>query len=135
MTSYKSKVLPRVATALGLLVGALGISILWAAGVDFPVAIPPGIVILLTGSLIVAFGPWRWAPAVGALMGLFVFIGFLISPTGRPNLLGENGTSVAIGQGIQVAGVLMALIAGVMATRANYSKPAKRSELFAERSR
>jgi hypothetical protein len=40
----------------------------------------------------------------------------------------EDGTSVAIGQGIQVAGVPTALIAGVIATRANYRTRARASE-------
>ena len=111
---------PRVATVAGLVVGALGISILWASGVRFPFAIPPGLVILLAGAVFVGLAPWRWAPGVGAFLGLFVLVGFLISPSGVPNLLGRNGTSVAIGQGIQVIGVLTALVAGVIATRANY---------------
>jgi len=64
----------------------------------------------------------RWAPGVGALLGLFVFVGFLISPTGLTNLFGQAGTSVAIGQGIQVIGVVTALLAGVITTRANDRK-------------
>lgn len=84
---------------------------------------PPGIVILLAGTVFVALARRPWAPAVGAFLGLFVIVGFLISPTGRSNLTGEDGTSVAIGQGIQVVGVLTALIAGVVATLANYRKP------------
>ena len=111
---------PRKATVAGLVVGALGISILWASGVAFPFAIPPGFVILLAGAVFVGLAPWRWAPGVGAFLGLFVLVGFLISPSGVPNLLGENGTSVAIGQGIQVIGVLTALVAGVITTRTNY---------------
>ena len=55
-------------------------------------------------------------------MGLFVTVGFLISPTGSSNLAGEAGTRVAIGQGVQVIGVLTALVAGVVATRVNYRK-------------
>jgi len=37
-------------------------------------------------------------PAVGALLGLFVAIGFAISPTGMDNLLGRAEVSVASGQ-------------------------------------
>jgi hypothetical protein len=112
-------------TVLGLVVGALGIAILWASGVEFPIYPPPGIVILLAGAVLVGLAPWRWAPGVGAFLGLFVLVGFLISPTGRSNLLGEAGAGVAIGQAIQVLGVLTALIAGVIATRANYHNPAR----------
>ena len=61
---------------------------------------------------------------MGALLGLFVTVGFLISPTGLSNLVGDAGTSVAIGQGTQAIGVLGALIAGVMAMRANYRNTA-----------
>jgi hypothetical protein len=110
-------------TIVGLLVGALGIAILWASGVEFPVYPPPGMIILVAGAVFVAVVRWPWAPAVGAFLGLFVTIGFLISPTGLSNLAGEAGTSVAVGQGIQVIGVLTALIAGVVATRDNYRKP------------
>jgi hypothetical protein len=113
----------RTATVGGLVVGAIGIAILWAAGVPFPFAIPPGIIILVAGALFVSLAPWRWSAAVGAFLGLFVTVGFLISPTGLSNLLGEAGTAVALGQGIQQIGVITALVAGVIATRAAYRRP------------
>jgi hypothetical protein len=121
----QSRLSPRAATVAGLVVGALGIAILWVAGVEFPIYPPPGIVILLAGVLFVGLAPWRWAPGVGAFLGLFVTVGFLISPTGLTNLFGRDGTSVAIGTWIQMIGVLTALIAGVIATRANYRKQAQ----------
>jgi hypothetical protein len=119
---------PWAVTVVSLVVGALGIAILWASGVKFPIYPPPEIVILLVGALFVGLAPWRWVPGVGAILGLFVFVGFLISPTGLTNLFGRAGTSVAIGQGIQVIGVLTALIAGVFATRAKYRKQAQASQ-------
>jgi hypothetical protein len=85
----------RAVTVLGLLVGALGIAILWASGVEFPIYPPPGIVIVLAGAAFVALAPWRWAPGVGAFLGLFVLVGFLISPTRLPNLFGEEGRGAA----------------------------------------
>ncbi|MEU8183369.1 hypothetical protein AB0B85_03040 [Micromonospora sp. NPDC049044] len=108
----------RTFTIAGLVVGAAGIAMLWAAGVEFPIAVPPGMIILLAGAVFVAFVPWRWSPAVGALLGLFVTVGFLISPTGVDNLLGRHGADVATGQFIQLVGVLTALIAGALATNA-----------------
>jgi hypothetical protein len=114
---------PRAATVVGLVVGALGIGILWASGVEFPIYPPPGIVILLAGALFVGLAPWPWAPGVGAFLGLFVTVGLLASG-GPPNLFGRDGTSVAIGTWIQMVGVLTALVAGVIATRANYRKQA-----------
>jgi hypothetical protein len=116
----------RAATVVGLVVGAMGIAILWASGVEFPIYPPPGIVILVTGALFLTLARWWWAPAVGALLGLFVVVGFLLSPTGLSNLAGEAGASVAIGQAIQVVGALTALVAGVVATRANYRSRSRR---------
>jgi hypothetical protein len=112
---------PRAATVAGLLIGAGGIAILWASGVQFPIYPPPGIVILLAGAIFVALAPWRWTPAVGAFLGLFVTVGFVASG-GPPNLVGRDGTSVAIGTWIQLIGVLTTLVAGVIATRINYRK-------------
>jgi hypothetical protein len=109
---------------VGLAAGAVGIAILWAAGVEFPIYPPPGIVILLAGAIFVALAPWPWAPGVGAFLGMFVTVGFLISG-GPPNLVGRDGTSVAIGTWIQMVGVLTALLAGVIATRANYRSQAQ----------
>jgi hypothetical protein len=122
MHEQQSIAAPRVATIAGLVVGALGIAILWASGVAFPFAIPPGLVILLAGAFFVGLSARPWAPAVGAFLGLFVTVGFVISG-GPPNLFGRDGTSVAIGTWIQMVGVLTALIAGVAATRANYRTP------------
>jgi hypothetical protein len=50
---------PRTATVAGLAVGAGGIAILWASGVEFPIYPPPGIVILLAGAIFVALASWR----------------------------------------------------------------------------
>jgi hypothetical protein len=104
--------------------GALGIAILWASGVEFPIYPPPGIVLLLAGGIFVRLASWPWAPAVGAFMGLFVTVG-LVASGGLPNLVGRDGTSVLIGTWIQLIGVLAALIAGVIAMRANYRKQAQ----------
>lgn len=128
MNAQRSLTRSRAVTVLGLVVGALGIAILWASGVEFPIYPPPGLVILLAGAVFVGLAPWRWAPGVGAFLGLFVLVGFLISPTGLSNLLGEAGAGVATGQGVQVAGVLTALVAGVIATRGNYRRQARASQ-------
>ncbi len=114
----------RAATVAGLVAGALGIGILWASGVEFPFYPPPGMIILLAGALFVGLAPWPWALGVGAFLGLFVTVGFVASG-GPPNLFGRDGAGVAIGTWIQMVGVLTALIAGVLATRANYQKPAR----------
>ena len=115
---------PRAAKVVGLVAGAVGIAVLWASGVEFPIYPPPGIPILLAGAIFVALATWPWAPGVGAFLGLFVTVGFVVSG-GPPNLVGRDGTIVAIGTWIQMTGVLTALIAGVIATRTNYRKQAQ----------
>ena len=138
MTVHRTLLGGRALTVAGLVVGAAGIAVLWASGVEFPVAIPPGLVILLLGALFVEVVPWRWVTGVGAFLGLFVTLGFLISG-GIPNLVGGDGTTVfgtanpvdrdtlstIVGTWIQMIGVLTALVAGVIATRANYRSPAQ----------
>jgi hypothetical protein len=115
---------PRAATVGGLVAGAVGIAVLWASGVEFPIYPPPGIPILLAGAIFVGLAWWSWAPGLGAFLGLFVTVGFVVSG-GPPNLVGRDGTIVAIGTWIQMTGVLTALIAGVIATRTNYRKQAQ----------
>ncbi|WP_327000244.1 hypothetical protein OHA72_34585 [Dactylosporangium sp. NBC_01737] len=122
MTSHK-------VTIGGLVLGAAGIAVLWAAGVQFPVAVPPGIVILLAGAIFVGVARWRWAPAAGVVLGLFVAVGWAISPTGWPNLTGRHGPTVAAGQAIQLIGVLTAVVAGLVALRraGSSGRPAPRT--------
>ena len=107
----------RVVLVAGLLCGAAGIAILWAAGVDFPIAVPPGLVILLCGAAVVAAVRKRWSDGLGGFLGLFVVVGFLLSGIfgeGFANLLGENGVAVALGQVIQLVGVATAMISGTL---------------------
>jgi hypothetical protein len=77
-------------------------------------------VIMGAGALFVGWAPWRWASAVGALVGLLFAVGVLISPAGLTNLLGEAGPTVSLGQGIEVVGALTAVIAGLIATSRRY---------------
>ena len=93
MPEYRKLSGERAVTVVGLVAGGAGIAILWASGVEFPVAIPPGLVILLVGALFIVLAPWRWATGVGAFLGLFVVLGFLISG-GMPNLVGADGSTL-----------------------------------------
>lgn len=122
-------------TCGGLVLCALGTATLWLSGTaEFPVALPPGaenttqssrseIVFLTIGALLVALARWRWAPVVGALLGAVFVVGFFASPSGFGNLIGAAGASAAFGQVIQLAGELTALVAGIVAVRANYAAP------------
>jgi hypothetical protein len=122
ISTTKQLIILRTIIIGGLAVGALGISFLWASGVVFPVYPPPGIVLLLAGALFITFVSKRWAYFVGLILSLFIVIGFLVSPAGRSNLAGDAGLNVAIGQGIQLTGVVIALVASSLAVGASYRK-------------
>jgi hypothetical protein len=104
----------RTTLVASLLVGALGIALLWAGGVDFPIAVPPGIVILVVGAVVVATVRARWAAALGCFLGVFVLVGFLVSGQGFDNLAGDEGALPAIGQAVEVLGVLVAAVTGAL---------------------
>jgi hypothetical protein len=140
MTEHWKQHVERAVTVAGLVAGGVGIAVLWASGVEFPIAIPPGLVILLAGALFVGLAPWQWATGVGAFLGLFVTCGFLISG-GMPNLFGADGDTffgspnpiehdtfgTVVGTWVQMIGVLTALIAGAITMRNQDRKPITRS--------
>ena len=102
---------------LGLLVGAAGIAILWAAGQPFPVLPPPGIIILVVGAVLVVAIQWRWMPLLAVALGVFILVGFVASGTGFDNLAGDHGVGRALGQAVEVIGVMVAVVGGVYAVR------------------
>lgn len=108
----------RIATIGGLLVSAAGIAVLWAAGVPFPFDPPPGIPILVAGAGLVLLAPWRWVPVIGAALGLFIAVGFVISSlingTGFTNISGGAGAGAVAGTVIQLLGAATAVLAGIM---------------------
>jgi hypothetical protein len=124
MAGTLSPTAPRGLTIMGLVGGAIGIAMLWASGVEFPVYPPPGLLILGSGAVFVATAKWRWAPGVGAFLGLFVIAGFVmssvVSETGTGILAGSAGIGGVIGSVIQLIGVVTALVAGVLAVRQEY---------------
>ena len=105
-------------TVAALLLAALGFAIQIVSGVEVA-TIPPGLVILLVGAGLVAFLPWRWAPAVGAFVGLFMIFGFFASGA-VGNLLDPGRIGVLVGAWVQFLAVMVALVAGVLATTRNY---------------
>jgi hypothetical protein len=113
--------------AAGLVVAATGIMIQYVSGVDFP-TIPPGPIILLAAAAVVVFGPWRRAPAVGLVAAAFVSLGGVIATiagNGFSETLG-NPSEVGgfVGAVVQIAGLTIALPAGVVAAR-RFGSPAE----------
>ena len=105
-------------TLAALLVAAAGFVIQIASGVDVP-TVPPGLVIMLVAAGLVAFLPWRWTPVIGTAVGLFLFVGFFGSGA-VGNLLDPSRLGVLIGAWIQFLAVIVAVVAGIVATVQNY---------------
>jgi hypothetical protein len=115
--------------AAGLAVAAAGIMIQYVSGVDFP-TIPPGPIILLVAAAVVVFGPWRRAAAVGLVAAAFVSLGGAIATiagNGFSETLGDPGeVGGFVGAVVQLAGLMIALPAGVVAVRGFASRAAPR---------
>jgi hypothetical protein len=106
--------------ALGLAVAGTGIMIQYVSGVDYP-TIPPGPIILLAVAGVVVFGPWRRAPVAGLVAAAFVSLGgavATIAGNGFSETLGDPGELGGfLGALVQIAGLVIALPAGVAAVR------------------
>ncbi len=108
-------------TVAALLVAAAGFVIQIVSGIDVP-TVPPGLVILLVAAGLVAFGPWRWTPVVGTVLGLWLLIGFSLSgEAGR--LLDPSQLGGFVGLWVQFLAVIVAVVAGIVATIQNFRTP------------
>jgi hypothetical protein len=105
----------RRATAGGLTVAAAGIAILYVAGIAMPV-VPPGLVLLVVGAILVGTVRRRWALAVGLLVGLAEVMGFFASGSVAA-LTDLTSVSVLAGTWIRLLGLVVAVAAGVWAMR------------------
>jgi hypothetical protein len=105
-------------TVAALLVAAFGFAIQIFSGVEVP-TVPLGLVILLVAAGLVALSPWRWAPAIGIVVGLFVFVGFFASGA-LSNLFDPSRFGVLVGAWIQFLAVIAVIVAGGVATTRNY---------------
>jgi hypothetical protein len=105
-------------TVAALLVAALGFATQIVSGIEVP-TIPPGLVILLAAAGLVAFLPWRWIPVIGAAVGLFLLAGFFGSGA-VGNLLDPSRLGMFAGAWVQFLAVIVAVVAGIVATVQNY---------------
>jgi hypothetical protein len=107
-------------TVAGLVVAAAGIVIQIASGADYP-TVPPGLVILLAAAGLVALATrWRWTTIVGVIVSLFLLVGGILAPQAREQLGDPGEVGVFVGTVIQLLALVVALIAGVAATRHFY---------------
>lgn len=111
-------------TVVGLVAVAVGIIIQIAAGVDDFPRIPPGAVIsLAVVALIVLGSRWWWIPIAGTIWAVFLLVGAFVSAGARDRMTdrlsapGEFGAFA--GTLVMVLGIVLALVAGIVATVQN----------------
>jgi hypothetical protein len=118
MNKRNSLSLAGTLTVAALLVAVAGIVIQIVSGIDYPM-VPPGIVIVLVAAGVVAFGPWRWAPVAGVVVGLFLLVGFFASGAAA-RLLDPSQLGGFVGTWVQFLAVIVAVVAGILAIVQNY---------------
>jgi hypothetical protein len=107
-------------TVAGLVVAAAGIVIQIASGANYP-TIPPGLLVLLAAAGLVALATrWRWTIILGVIVSLFLLVGGSLAPQARQQLGNPSQAGVFIGTVIQLLALVVALVAGVAATRQRY---------------
>jgi hypothetical protein len=104
---------------ISLLLGALAILILFAADV-VTAPVPIGTILLLAVAGLVGFASWRWAPILGVLMALSIFVGSLIAPGLGDRLSSPGDVGAFVGSWLETLALPVAIVAGVVMTAHNY---------------
>lgn len=114
-------------TVAALVLGAIGFVVQMIAGVTDTPTIPPGLVAIVVAAGLVAFAPGRGMPLAGPVAGLFNLIVFLAK--GNGDRLGDTDEMTGlIGAWLMVVGLVVATVAGAVATARNYrTEPSARS--------
>src|SRR4051794_19392381 len=105
-------------TVAGLIVAAAGGAVQILSGAPYP-ALPPVFFILLVPAALIAFGRWWWTSVVASLAGAFLIFGLFASGA-VARLFDPGHLGVAIGLWVQMLGVLLATVAGIVAVMRNY---------------
>jgi hypothetical protein len=105
-------------TVAGLIAATAGVIIQIVSGASYP-AVPPVFFILLIPAGLIAFGRWRWTPLIAVVGGLFLIIGLFLSGA-SVRMLDPNKFGVSAGLWIQMMGVVVSIVAGIIATIQNY---------------
>ena len=107
-------------TIVSLITAATGVVIQIASGAAYP-AIPPVFFILLLPAILIGLGRWRWTPITAVAGSGFLVFGFFSSGS-VAKLFNLNQSGAATGLWLQMLAVIVAVIAGIIATARNYQK-------------
>ncbi|MBO0840527.1 MAG: hypothetical protein J2O49_06895 [Sciscionella sp.] len=85
-----------------------------ATGVPYP-KVPPGPIMVGVGAALILFVRWRWMPALGVLISVFLTIGAVASGASVRMLAAPGSFGPFLGTLAQLVGELVAIVAGVAA--------------------
>ncbi|HWC84314.1 MAG TPA: hypothetical protein VG756_30530 [Pseudonocardiaceae bacterium] len=105
---------PRVTLVVSLLVAAAGILTEFATGVGGFPKLPPGPIILLVIAVAIAVIRWRWIPAAGLLVAIFLTAGLFLAGTGG-RLTNPGSFGPFLGTWLQLIAQIVAIVAGGVA--------------------
>ncbi|MGB3442744.1 MAG: hypothetical protein WBA97_28710 [Actinophytocola sp.] len=108
----------RTWTVAGLVFGAGGIVAQQVAGVDMPV-VAPGLVLMVVSAILIVATRWRWPVVVGALTAV-AEVAAVLAGAGRLVDVADSG--VAASSWVRLAGVVLAVGAGAIATITAYRR-------------
>ncbi|MPZ83046.1 MAG: hypothetical protein GEV28_22700 [Actinophytocola sp.] len=112
----------RVWTIAGLLVGAVGLVLQKLGGITMP-AVPPGLIFVLVAAAQMVT-KLRWAGIVAILAGAAEIAGFFGS--GSASYLTKfDELGATAGSWLRIVGVITAVVAGILAVKAAYSKQSR----------
>lgn len=120
MNNHPPLSLGRALTVIGLIIAAAGISTLFVTNSVATPPIPIGPILLLGVAGLVALAPWRWTPIAGVVVALFILGGAFIAPGLFDRLSNPGQLGGFAGTWVQMLGLIIALVAGAIATRQNY---------------
>ncbi|UWZ83630.1 DUF4383 domain-containing protein [Occallatibacter riparius] len=119
--------LPTKLTIAGLIGCALAIWVQWVSGDASYPKFPPGPVFFIAVAAIVAFAArWWWTPLMGSLIALLVTTGWFarlprnMQHLTHPGSIGHFAPGIFLGMLAQILSLLLADVAGLVATVVNY---------------
>lgn len=95
---------------VSMVLSAIGIAIQIFGGWPYP-TVPPGLLITLAGGFI-ALIPFRWAPILTLLVGIFILFGY-VTVGDFGNMFGSENAAVTSGKWLQFGTILVGTAAAI----------------------
>jgi hypothetical protein len=120
MNTFISWSRAKMLNVVGLIGAFIGLVILISSGI-VPQSVLVVALLLVVVAGLVAFLPFRWTPIIGVVLPLFMLVGAIASLSSLVSVLTNLGNIVGfLGMGLQMLGLITAVLAGIVATVQNY---------------